>query len=104
MKSCSTSLPRSRAVRLRWRPAAGGHHWGREIGRLGHAVRLVPPVYVKPYVKRQKNDAADAEAICEAASRPTMRFVAVKTEEQQTLGMLFRVRDLLVRQRTTINV
>ena len=82
----------------------GGHHWGREIGRLGHAVRLVPPVYVKPYVKRQKNDAADAEAICEAASRPTMRFVAVKTEEQQTLGMLFRMRDLLVRQRTTINV
>ena len=60
----------------------GAHHWGREIGGLGHAVRLTPPVYVKPYVKRQKNDAADAEAICEAASRPTMRFVAVKTEEQ----------------------
>ena len=60
----------------------GAHHWGREIGGLGHAVRLTPPVYVKHYVKRQKNDAADAEAICEAASRPTMRFVAVKTEEQ----------------------
>ena len=60
----------------------GAHHWGREIGGLGHAVRLTPPVYVKPYVKRQKKDAADAEAICEAASRPTMRFVAVKTEEQ----------------------
>ena len=60
----------------------GAHHWGRKIGGLGHAVRLTPPVYVKPYVKRQKNDAADAEAICEAASRPTMRFVAVKTEEQ----------------------
>ncbi len=84
----------------------GAHHWGREIGALGHEVRLVPPVYVKPYVKRQKNDAADAEAICEAASRPVpgldpgMRFVAVKTEGQQALGMLFRVRDLLVRQRT----
>ena len=82
----------------------GAHHWGREIGRLGHAVQLVPPAYVKAYVKRQKNDAADAEAICEAASRPTMSFVAVKTVEQQARGMLFRTRDLLVRQRTqTIN-
>ena len=82
----------------------GAHHWGREIGGLGHAVRLVPPIYVKAYVKRQKNDASDAEAICEASSRPTMRFVAVKTEEQQARGMLFRTRDLLVRQRTqTIN-
>ena len=78
----------------------GAHHWGREIGKLGHEVRLVPPVYVKPFVKRQKNDAADAQAICEAASRPTMRFVAVKTADQQGRGMLFRVRDLLVRQRT----
>lgn len=78
----------------------GAHHWGREILGLGHAVRLVPPVYVKPFVKRQKNDAADAAAICEAASRPTMSFVAVKTAEQQGRGMLFRVRDLLVRQRT----
>ena len=58
------------------------HYWGREIGRLGHEVRLIPPVYVKAYVKRQKNDAADAEAICEAASRPTMHFVAVKSEER----------------------
>ena len=82
----------------------GAHHWGREIGCLGHAVRLVPPAYVKAYVKGQKNDAADAEAICEAASRPTMSFVAVKTVEQQARGMLFRTRDLLVRQRTqTIN-
>ena len=82
----------------------GAHHWGREIGALGHEVRLVPPIYVKPYVKRQKNDAADAAAICEAASRPTMRFVAVKTQEQQARMMLFRTRDLLVRQRTqTIN-
>ena len=82
----------------------GAHYWGREIGKLGHEVRLVPPVYVKPYVKRQKNDAADAEAICEAASRPTMHFVAVKSEEQQAGMMQFGVRDLLVRQRTqTIN-
>ena len=80
------------------------YYWGREIGKLGDGVKLVPPVYVKPFVKRQKNDAADAEAICEAASRPTMRFVAVKTEEQQARGMLLRRRELLVRQRTqTIN-
>ena len=76
------------------------HYWGREIGKLGHEVRLIPPVYVKPYVKRQKNDAADAEAICEAASRPTMHFVAVKSEESQAGAMRFGVRDLLVRQRT----
>ena len=83
---------------------ASAHHSGREIGKLGHEVKLVPPIYVKPFVKRQKNDAADAEAICEGASRPTMRFVAVKTREQQGQGMLFRTRDLLVRQRTqTIN-
>jgi transposase len=78
------------------------HHWGRAIGDLGHEVRLVPPAYVKPFVKRQKNDAADAEAICEAASRPTMRFVEVKTEEQQARAMLFRTRELLVRQRTQL--
>ena len=83
---------------------ASAHYWGREIGKLDHEVKLMPPVYVKPFVKRHKNDAADAEAICEAASRPTMRFVAVKTEGQQAHGMLFRTRDLLVRQRTqTIN-
>jgi transposase len=79
---------------------AGAHHWGREIGRLGHTVRLIPPAYVKPFVKRQKNDAADAEAICEAAQRPTMRFVAVKSEEAQAAALVFRTRDLLVRQRT----
>lgn len=78
------------------------HHWGRAIRDLGHDVRLIPPVYVKPFVKRQKNDAADAEAIAEAANRPTMRFVAVKTEEQQARAMLFRTRDLLVRQRTQL--
>ena len=83
---------------------ASAHHWGREIMALGHEVRLLPPMYVKPFVKRQKNDAADAEAIAEAALRPTMQFVAVKTVEQQAQGMLFRTRDLLVRQRTqTIN-
>jgi len=80
------------------------HYWGREITSLGHEVRLVPPIYVKPFVKRQKNDAADAEAITEAAQRPTMHLVAVKTEAQQALGMFFRTRDLLLRQRTqTIN-
>ena len=83
---------------------ASAHYWGREIGKLGHEVRLIPPIYVKPFVKRQKNDETDAEAICEAAGRPTMRFVAVKGEEQQARAMLFRTRDLLVRQRTqTIN-
>ena len=65
----------------------------------GHEVRLVPPVHVKPFVRRQKNDAADAEAICEAATRPTMRFVPVKSEEQQSRCLVFRARDLLVRQR-----
>lgn len=80
------------------------HHWARELARLGHEVRLIPPAYVKPFVKRQKNDAADAEAICEAARRSSMRFVTVKSEEQQASGLVFRTRDLLVRQRTqTIN-
>ncbi len=78
------------------------HYWGREIMALGHEVRLVPPVYVKPFVKRHKNDAADAEAITEAAQRPTMHFVEVKTEGQQARAMLFRTRDLLVRQRTQV--
>jgi transposase len=77
---------------------ATAHGWGRAISGLGHEVRLIPPIYVKPFVRRQKNDAADAEA----ASRPTMRFVAVKTEEQQGRSMIFRTRDLLVRQRTQL--
>lgn len=79
---------------------ATAHFWAREIGALGHEVRLVPPAYVKPFVKRQKNDAADAEAIVEAASRPTMRFVEPKTEHQQARAMVFRTRDMFVRQRT----
>src|SRR4051794_1530608 len=78
----------------------GAHHWAREIGRLGHTVRLIPPAYVKPFVKRQKNDVAGAEAICEAAQRPGMRFVPVKTDAQQANALVFRTRDLLVRQRT----
>ena len=80
------------------------HFWAREIGRLGHEVRMIPPAYVKPFVKRQKNDMADAEAICEAVQRPTMRFVAVKSEETQGAAVVLRSRDLLIRQRTqTIN-
>ena len=82
----------------------GSHHWARELMAMGHEVRLLPPAYVKPFVKRHKNDAADAEAICEAVGRPNMRFVAVKSEAQQALALVFRMRDLLVRQRTqTIN-
>ncbi len=81
---------------------ATAHYWAREIGKLGHEVRLLPPAYVKPFVKRQKNDAADAEAIVEAAIRPSMRFVAPKTEKQQAACMVFRTRDLFVRQRTQL--
>jgi transposase len=76
------------------------HYWGREIAKLGHTVKLIAPAYVKPFVKRQKNDMADAEAICEAAQRPTMRFVALKSANQQAAAVVFRTRDLLVRQRT----
>jgi transposase len=79
---------------------ASAHFWARSVQELGHEVRLVPPRYVKPFVKRQKNDAADAEAIAEAASRRTMRFVAIKSEAKQAQGMAFKTRDLLVRQRT----
>ncbi len=81
---------------------ATAHHWARVLINLGHEVRLMPASYVKPYVKRQKNDASDAEAICEAVTRPTMRFVPVKSEEQQSVLMLHRARELLVRQRTML--
>jgi transposase len=81
---------------------ATAHHWGRQLIGLGHEVKLMPPHYVRPYVKRGKNDAADAEAICEAVTRPTMRFVAVKGTEQQGVLMLHRTRELLVRQRTML--
>ena len=81
---------------------ATAHYWAREVRALGHIVRLMPPHYVKAYVKRNKNDAADAEAICEAVKRPSMRFVAVKTTDQQSVLMLHRARDLLVRQRTML--
>jgi transposase len=81
---------------------ASSHHWSRELKALGHTVRLMPPAYVKPYVKRQKNDAADAEAICEAVTRPTMRFVATKTPEQQSCLMLHRTRHLFIRQQTAV--
>ena len=81
---------------------ATAHFWARELTALGHDVRLMPAQYVKAYVKRGKNDAADAAAICEAVSRPSMRFVPVKSEAQQAALMLHRVRDLLVRQRTQL--
>ncbi|RSY76630.1 IS110 family transposase [Sphingomonas koreensis] len=81
---------------------ASAHHWARELMAIGHEVRLMPPAYIKPYVKRGKTDAADAEAICEAVTRPTMRFVAVKSVEQQAVLMLHKSRDLMVRQRTML--
>src|SRR6516225_3424144 len=79
------------------------HHWSRKLRALGHTVRLMPPSYVKAYLKRSKNDANDAAAICEAVTRPSMRFVPIKTQEQQTGLMLHRTRQLLVRQRTMLS-
>jgi len=81
---------------------ASSHYWSRELQALGHTVRLMPPAYVKPYVKRQKNDMADAEAICEAVTRTNMRFVPTKTPEQQSALMLHRTRHLLIRQQTSV--
>jgi transposase len=81
---------------------ASAHHWSRELRALGHTVRLMPPAYVKPYVKRHKNDATDAEAICEAVTRPNMRFVATKTPEQQSCLTLHRTRHLFIRQQTSV--
>src|SRR3974390_734743 len=81
---------------------ASSHHWARQLQILGHTVRLMPPSYVKPYVKRQKNDATDAEAICEAVTRANMRFVATKTPEQQSGLVLHRTRHLFIRQQTAV--
>src|SRR5499427_4547798 len=81
---------------------ASSHHWSRELQELGHTVRLMPPAYVKPYVKRQKNDATDAEAICEAVTRPNMRFVATKTPEQQSCLTIHHIRHLLIRQQSAV--
>jgi transposase len=81
---------------------ATAHHWSRELQAIGHSVRLMPPAYVKPYVKRHKNDATDAEAICEAVTRPNMRFVATKTEGQQSCLTLHRTRHLFIRQQTSV--
>ena len=81
---------------------ASSHHWSRELQALGHTVRLMPPAYVKPYVKRHKNDATDAEAICEAVTRPNMRFVATKTPERQSCLTLHRTRHLFIRQQTSM--
>src|SRR5712692_6279772 len=81
---------------------ASSHHWSRELQALGHTVRLMPPAYVKPHVKRHKNDAADAEAICEAVTRANMRFVETKTPEQQSCLMLHRTRHLFIRQQTAV--
>src|SRR6187397_3474495 len=81
---------------------ATSHHWSRELKALSHTVRLMPPAYVKPYVKRQKNDATDAEAICEAVTRANMRFVPTKTPEQQSGLVLHRTRHLFIRQQTSV--
>ncbi|MDN3710652.1 hypothetical protein QWZ10_20545 [Paracoccus cavernae] len=89
-----------RRVRWRWKPAAAHNSGAASFGKLGHEVRWIPPAKVKPFVKRQKNDAAVAEAICEAPQRPTMRFVPVKSAETQVAAMVFRMREILIRQRT----
>src|SRR5215510_6346303 len=81
---------------------SSAHHWARKLESMGHTARLMAPQFVKPYVKSNKNDAADAEAICEAVSRPSMRFVPIKNVEQQAVLMLHRTRDLLIRQRTQL--
>jgi transposase len=82
---------------------ATAHYWGRKLSSLGHEVKLIPPSYVKPYVRRGKNDAVDAAAICEAVTRPHMRFVAIKTEDQQAMLMLHKTRDLLIRERVRLS-
>ena len=99
---CWRSSPDCHPVLSAWRPCASAHYWARELQALGHKVQLIPPQYVRPFVKTNKNDAADAEAICEAVMRPTMRFAPAKSAEQQSVLMLHRARELLVRQRTMV--
>lgn len=105
-KLSRTQFPRFMASQLPCRVAmeacGSSHYWGRELSQMGHDVRLIPPIYVKPFVKRQKNDVADAEAVAEAALRPNMRTVCIKTAHQQARAMLFRTRELLLRQRTQL--
>jgi transposase len=98
MEKCLASLPPGVVVGME--ACGGAHHWGRVAQKLGHEVRMMPPAYVKPYVKRNKNDGRDAEGVCEAMGRPTMRFVPVKSLESQAVLVLHRTRRLLVRQRT----
>ena len=81
---------------------SSAHYWARELSALGHEVRLIPPQYVRPFVKTNKNDATDAEAICEAVQRPTMRFAPIKSADQQAILVVHRMRDVLVRQRTML--
>jgi len=97
-----TFFARRPAALIGMEACGSAHHWARELTKLGHEVKLMPPIYVKPYVKRGKNDARDAEAICEAVSRPTMRFVPIKSVEQQCALAIHKVRDLLIRQRTQL--
>jgi transposase len=102
VRSCFPFSPSFLPPRLPWEACGGAHHWARELITLGHKVRLIPPQYVKPYVKRSKNDRNDAEAICEAAGRPGMHFVPVKSITQQAQGMVLKVRESLVGQRTQL--
>jgi transposase len=92
--------PRCRRALLALRPALRAHHWARELIKLGHRARMMPPAYVKPYVRRQKNDAADAAGICEAVTRPSMRFVGLRSRENQAALMRHMTREMLVSQRT----
>jgi transposase len=99
---CPGVLPEAAVCLVGIEACASSHHWSRELRALGHTVRLMPPAYVKPYVKRQKNDTADAEAICEAVTRANMRFVETKASEQQSCLMLHRTRHLFIRQQTAV--
>src|SRR5262249_46195598 len=99
---CSVIFREAAAMLVAIEACASSHQWSRELQALGHTLRLMPPAYVRPYVKRQKNDAADAEAICEAVTRANMRFVETKTTEQQSCLTLHRTRHLFIRQQTAV--